>query len=80
MWFDYRLGKIYISYDYDKNSPFMFSCSLDDHSDNTMFLKSAKRYNCWKQLIDNFEMGNVRFENQKIKNLTMKLFKTLLVF
>ena len=73
-------GKIFISKDYDKNTPFLFSCSLEDHSDNTMFLKSAKRYNCWKRLIENFELGNVRFENQQIKNISMQLFKTMLLF
>ena len=73
-------GKIFISKDYDKNTPFLFSCSLEDHSDNTMFLKSAKKYNCWKRLIENFELGNVRFENQQIKNISMQLFKTMLLF
>ena len=80
VWIDYKLGKIFISHDYDKNSPFLFSCSLDDHTDNTMFLKTARRYNCWKRLIENFELGNVRFENQQIKNISMQLFKTLLLF
>ena len=80
VWVDFKLGKIFISKDYDKNTPFLFSCSLEDHSDNTMFLKSAKRYNCWKRLIENFELGNVRFENQQIKNISMQLFKTMLLF
>ena len=56
VWNDNRLGKIYISNDYIKNTPFIFSCTLDDHSENTMFLKSAKKYNCWKKLIDNFQL------------------------
>ena len=80
VWVDFKLGKIFISKDYDKNTPFLFSCSLEDHSDNTMFLKSAKRYNCWKRLIENFELGNVRFENQQIKNISLQLFKTMLLF
>lgn len=80
VWTDFKQGKIYISNDYDKNSPYIFSCSLENHSDNTMFLKTAKRYNAWKRLIENFELGNVRFENQKIKNLCMDLFKKLLIY
>lgn len=80
VWTDFKFGKIYISNDYDKNSPYVFSCSLENHTDNTMFLKTAKRYNAWKRLIENFELGNVRFENQKIKNLCMDLFKKLLIY
>lgn len=37
-------GKIFISTDYEKNTPFIFATTLDDHSENTMFLKSARRY------------------------------------
>ena len=73
-------GKIYISKDYDKNSPLKFSCSLEDHNDNTLFLKSAKRYVCWKRLIENFELGNVRFDNQTIKNISMELLQKLLTY
>lgn len=78
VWIDYKLGKIYVSNDYNKNTPYLFSTTLENHNDNTMFLKSARRYNCWKKLIDNFELGNVRFENQKIKNITVDLIKKLL--
>lgn len=79
VWVDYKLGKIFISTDYEKNTPFMFSTTLADHSENTMFLKSAKRYACWRKLIENFELGNVRYENQKIKNIVEKLIKSLLL-
>ena len=73
-------GKIFISTDYDKNTPFIFSTTLQDHTENTMFLKSARRYSCWRKLIENYELGNVRFENQKIKNISEKLIKTLIIF
>lgn len=79
VWVDYKLGKIFISTDYEKNTPFMFSTTLADHSENTMFLKSARRYTCWRKLIENFELGNVRYENQKIKNIVEKLIKSLLL-
>ena len=78
VWTDYFLGKIYVSKDYVKNTPFLFSTTLQDHKDNTLFLKSAKKYNCWRKFIENFELGNVRFENQKIKNISMELIKKLL--
>lgn len=78
VWFDLNNSKIFISTDYIKNTPFIFSCTLDDHSENTMFLKSAKKYRCWKVLIEQFELGNVRFENMKIKNIVSQLIKSLL--
>lgn len=78
VWIDYKLGKMYVSNDYIKNTPYVFSTTLENHSDNTLFLKSARRYACWKKFLDNFEIGNVRFENQKIKNISMELIKKLL--
>lgn len=78
IWFDYSEGKIFVSNDYDKNTPYMFSTTLKDHSENTMFINSAKKYNCWKNFIENFKLGNVRFENMKIKNITQELIKMLL--
>ena len=41
-------------------------------------LNSAKKYSCWKNLIDNFQLGNVRFENIKIKNTVQDVIKLLL--
>lgn len=78
VWTDNKLGKIYVSEDYQKNTPFMFSTTLDNHNDNTLFLKSAKKYRCWKTFIENFEIGNVRFENIKIRNICQQLIKSLL--
>lgn len=71
-------GRIYVSTDYYKDTPYLFSCTLKDHTPNTMFLNSAKKYRCWKNLIDNFQLGNVRFENIKIKNTVQDVIKLLL--
>ena len=78
VWYDYNNGLIFVSKDFDPNTPFMFACSLKDHSENTMLLLQAKKYNCWKTFIKNFELGNVRFESQKVKNLTTDLLKIML--
>ena len=45
-------GLVFVSSDYDKNTPFMFACTLADHSPNTLLLSSVKKYNCWKSFID----------------------------
>ena len=68
-----------MSTDYLKNSPYIFSCTLADHSPNTMLLNSARKYNCWKKFSDNYKLGNVRFENLKIKNICQDVLKNMLV-
>lgn len=74
-WNDFNEGKIYISYDYDKNSPFMYSMTLKDHTPNTMMFNAIKKYNFWKEFLQNYRMGNVYFENQKIKHDVYELIK-----
>lgn len=79
VWFDYILGKVFVSNDYMKDTPYMFATTLKDHTENTLFLSSAKKYNCWKQFIENYQLGNVRFENQKIKNIVSDLIKKIIL-
>ena len=79
VWFDYKLGKIYISYDYQKNSPFQFVITLDDFRPNTMLLKSLKRYNAWKMVQENYQLGNVRFDNMKCKLMFEEILKLFLI-
>lgn len=75
VWNDFNEGKIFVSFDYLKNSPFIFSMTLKDHTPNTMMFNALKKYNFWKNFIDNFKLGNVYFENQKIKHSIYELLK-----
>ena len=68
-------GKIFVSTDYDKFSPYLFSMTLKDHSPNTLMFNAMKRYNFWKLFLENFKIGNVYFENQKIKHSMYELIK-----
>lgn len=68
-------GKVFVSLDYDKYSPFIFSITLNDLSPNTMMINSLKKYNFWKTFIENFKLGNVYFENQKIKHVVYDVIK-----
>ena len=79
VWFDFKVGKIFVSSDYDPNTNYIFACTLEDHSPNTMLLSIAKQYSCWTNFIKNYKLGNVRFESQKIKSICSELIKTLLV-
>lgn len=76
VWFDYNIGKIYVSNDYDPNG-MVLSCTLQDHSPNTMLLSAAKQYNAFKTFIKNYQLGNVYFESIKIKNTTKELIKNI---
>ena len=76
VWFDYKVGKIFVSNDY--STKIVFSCTLEDHSPNTMFFSVAKDYNAWRTFIKNYKLGNVYFENVKIKNICQDLIKNLI--
>ena len=78
VWYDYANGLIFVSNDYDKNTPYMFACTLKDFKENTMLIRQARKYNCWRTFIDNYELGNVRFENMKIKNISQEIIKMFL--
>lgn len=71
-------GKIYVSFDYNKNTPYLFSFTLKDHTPNTLMINSIRNYNVWKNFIENFKLGNVYYENQKIKHITNNLLKMIL--
>lgn len=78
VWFDFQEGKIYVSNDYNKNTPYLFSFTLRDHTPNTLMINSVKNYNCWKNFVENFKLSNVYYENQKIKHVTNNLLKMVL--
>lgn len=77
IWEDQQEGKLYISNDYFKNTPYTFALTTSDHSNNTLLLKRASKYKVWKNLIQSYELGILRFENQKIKNATLEVLKLI---
>lgn len=79
VWFDFSVGKIFVSNDYKEND-IIFSCTLHDHSPNTMLLSEAKNMYCFKTFIKNYKLGNVYFESVKIKSICEDLIKLLLKF
>lgn len=56
IWTDFKVGKIFISNDYQKNSPFHFVITLEDFTPNTLLIKQLKRYNCWKMVQENYQL------------------------
>ena len=78
IWIDYNNSIIYVSFDYDKNGC-IFACTNDDFTPNTMLLSVAKKYRGFKLFIDSYKLGNVRFENMKLKNLSLEVLRLLLI-
>lgn len=76
VWLDYNVGKFFVSMDHD--SKICFSCTLEDHTPNTMFFSIAKEYNSWRNFVKNYKLGNVYFENNKIKAVCQDLIKNLI--
>lgn len=79
IWFDFSEGKIYVSYDYYKDNYNIFALTTADHNENTMLMKSINKYNCWKKFIENYEIGNVRFESQEIKAIFSEIINKILI-
>lgn len=77
VWNDYSIGKIYVSNDHFDNG-IIFATTTDDHKPNTMLFSIAKKYNCWNTFIKNYKLGNVYFENNKIKNMCKDIIKNLM--
>lgn len=74
-WIDRREGKLYISKDYDPSYVYTYAITMRDHSPNTMFIKSRHRYGHFKIFLENFKLGNVRFEDVNVKNLTYEIIQ-----
>lgn len=78
IWIDYNNGKMYASFDYDKNGC-LFACTNEDHSPNTMLLSMGKKYRGFKLFIDSYKMGCLYFENNKIKSISNEILRLLLI-
>lgn len=77
VWNDFKSGKVFVSSDYDQNSPYVFSITLKDLTPNVMMISVAKNYRCFKNFIKFFKLGLVYFENQKIKKDSFEVLKIL---
>ena len=75
VWSDYKEGKMYVSKDVDPDYPLVYSVTIKDHKPNTMLLKNINRNLHFKRFIENYKLGNVRFESINIKNICYEVIK-----
>jgi hypothetical protein len=78
VWVDYSEGKFYVSEDIDPFCKLVYSITLDDHSPNTMLLKRASKAMFFNTFIQNYKLGNVYFENLKVKNVVYDVIRLTL--
>ena len=76
VWINWLTGKMYISNDYLENG-IVFACTTDDHKPNTMLMAISKQYHSGRPFILNYKLGNVYYENNKIKNICRDVMKNL---
>lgn len=78
VWIDYTKGCIYVSKDIDTSCKIVYSLTLSDHSPNALLLKNLNRSVLFKNFIDSYKMGCMRFENMDIKNICYEVIKSCL--
>jgi len=75
VWINVTLGLMYVSKDVDPTFPYRYSLTMKDHSPNTMFFKSKSRAIKFKTFLENYRLGNVRFESINIKNICYEVIQ-----
>jgi hypothetical protein len=75
VWVDYSIGKFFVSRDVDPFFKMVYCVTLDDHSPNTLLLKSSNKSVYFKEFIEQYKLGNVYFENIKVKNVVYNVIK-----
>lgn len=75
VWIDYNAGKMFVSENVDPSNKTIYALTVDDHQPNTMLLRQINKSILFKNFIDNYKLGNVYFESQKIKNVTYEVIK-----
>lgn len=72
VWRNYKNGLTYISKDFDPNNPCTFSLNLSAHREN-IILSSLRNSQWMRPVVDSFKQGLLRFEDQTIKSVMMKV-------
>ena len=75
VWQNIKQGKMYVSYDRDDTRPILYCMTKDDHEPNTLLLSSIRQSPIFKRFLNQYQMGNVFFESQKIKNVCYDVIK-----
>lgn len=78
VWIDYSAGKYFVSQDVDPSNLNVYSLTVEDHTPNTMLLNGITKSFHFKPFIENYKLGNVYFESQKIKNIVYEVIRMIM--
>jgi hypothetical protein len=78
VWVDYSEGKFFVSDNIDNCFKLIYSVTLDDHTPNTLLLKSINKSTYFKTFIENYKGGNVYFESMRIKSVVYNVIRLCL--
>ena len=78
VWADFNEGKMWVSKDIDPSFILVYTLTIKDHQPNTMLLKSRGKRTHYMNFIENYKLGNVRFENMDIKNMCYEVIQMTL--
>jgi hypothetical protein len=68
-------GKFFVSKDIDPYFKVIYSITHDDHSPNTLLLKSVNKSVYFKEFINGYKDGIVFFESKRIKSIVFEVIK-----
>lgn len=75
VWVDYKAGVMTVSEDYDSSCKLVYAITNEDHKPNTLLLKGIKKGVYFKSFVEQYKLGNVRFENMNVKNICQEVIK-----
>lgn len=75
IWMSYAQGKVWMSYDYEKSNINRYALTKEDHTPNTVLLKSLKHSRSFGIFEQAFTNGYLYFENMNIKNIGFQIIK-----
>lgn len=75
VWIDHTQGKMFVSENVDPSCNLVYAITVDDHQPNTMLLQQIGKAYMFKIFMNNYKLGNVYFESQKIKNVTYEVIR-----
>lgn len=79
VWLDTKTSILYVSNDYDKNTQYIITTTMQDHSSNTLLLKKLKDTKIWNIFCNSYKYCNMRFETINIKNQVYDLIKSVMI-
>ncbi len=76
-WVDFKSGLMYASEKFDPSSLNIYTLTRDDHSVNMLLIKN-KSNTYISEIVFEFQVGALRFENQKVKSQVLEMLSFFL--